>query len=64
MYDQLDLQINLLSEKEITKTLQLLRAIANKLEVVPSPEEDKELTEMASTTSVDRLAERVQSDLI
>jgi uncharacterized membrane protein len=62
--DQLDLQINLLSEKEITKTLQLLLAIANKLEVVPSPEEDKELTEMASTTSVDRLAERVQSELI
>ena len=62
--DQLDLQINLLSEKEITKTLQLLRAIADKLEVVPSPEEDEELTEMASTTSVDRLAERVQSDLI
>ena len=61
--DQLDLQINLLSEKEVTKTLQLLRAIANKLEVVPSPEDDAELKEMASTTSVDTLAERVRTDL-
>ena len=62
--DQLDLQINLLSEKEITKTLQLLRAIADKLEVVPSPEQDNELKEMASTTSVDMLAKRVQQDLV
>ena len=61
--DQLDLQINLLSEKEVTKTLQLLRAIADKLEVVPSPEDDAELKEMASTTSVDMLAERVRTDL-
>lgn len=62
--DQLDLQINLLSEKEITKTLELLRAIAKKLEVVPSPEQDRELQEMASTTSVDMLAERVQEELM
>lgn len=62
--DQLDLQINLLSEKEVTKTLQLLRAIADKLEVVPSPDLDQELTEMASTTSVDMLAQHIQSDLI
>ncbi|WP_263385663.1 DUF1003 domain-containing protein [Granulicella arctica] len=61
--DQLDLQINLLSEKEITKALQLLLAIANKLEVIPSPEDDQELQEMSSTTSVDLLAERVQTDL-
>ncbi len=61
--DQLDLQINLLSEKEVTKTLQLLRAIAEKLEVTPSPEEDDELREMASTTSVDHLASQVQSQL-
>ena len=61
--DQLDLQINLLSEKEVTKTLQLLRAIADKLDVKPSPEDDAELNEMASTTSVDMLAERIQTDL-
>lgn len=61
--DQLDLQINLLSEKEITKALQLLRAVADKLEVTPTPELDEELKEMASTTSVDLLAEQVQNDL-
>ena len=61
--DQLDLQINLLSEKEITKTLQLLRAVAEKLEVVPNPEDDVELQEMAALTSVDMLAEQVQADL-
>lgn len=61
MRDQLDLQINLLSEKEVTKTLQLLRAIADKLEVVPSPEDDAELKEMASTTSVDMLAAKIQT---
>ncbi|MGI4829092.1 MAG: DUF1003 domain-containing protein [Janthinobacterium lividum] len=61
--DQLDLQINLLSEKEVTKTLQLLRLIAKKLEVEPNPDDDRELNEMASTTSVDMLAERVRTDL-
>ncbi len=61
--DQLDLQINLLSEKEVTKTLQLLRLIAEKLDVSPSPEDDAELKEMASTTSVDMLAEHVRTDL-
>ena len=61
--DKLDLQINLLSEKEVTKTLQLLRAICDKLEIQPSAEDDKELSEMASTTSVDMLAEQVQANL-
>lgn len=61
--DNLDLQINLLSEKEVTKTLQLLRAIADKLEVIPSPDLDQELTGMASTTSVDMLAQQIQTDL-
>lgn len=61
--DQLDLQINLLSEKEVTKALQLLRSIADKLDVDPNPNEDDELREMASTTSVDRLADQVQSKL-
>lgn len=59
--NQLDLQINLLSEKEITKSLQLLRTICHKLEIEING--DKELEEMASTTSVDMLAERVETDL-
>ena len=61
--EQLDLQVNLLAEKEVTKTLQLLRAIADKLEVQPSPDNDPEFEEMASTTSVDLLAERIQTEL-
>ncbi len=60
--DQLDLQINLLSEKEVTKTLQLLRAICEKLEIKPSPDDDDELSEMAGTTSVDILAARIQDE--
>lgn len=59
---QLDLQINLLAEKEVTKVLQLLRAVAAKMEI--ETDEDKELVEMAQITSVDMLSERVQSDLI
>lgn len=61
--EQLDLQINLLSEKEVTKTLQLLRAICDRLEIEPSVGYDPELQEMASTTSVDMLAERIETDL-
>jgi uncharacterized membrane protein len=59
--DQLNLQIDLLSEKEVTKALQLLRAICQKLEV--ELKADPELEEMASTTSVDLLAEQVQTEL-
>ena len=59
--NQLDLQVNLLSEKEVTKTLQLLRTICDKLEIPTT--DDKELEEMSSITSVDMLAERVQTDL-
>ena len=59
--DQLDLQINLLSEKEITKVLQLLMAISNKMDI--RHEDDAELKEMANTTSVDSLADKVQSEL-
>ena len=61
--DQLNLQIDLLAEKEITKSLQMLRAICEKLEIAPPVEYDNELNEMASTTSVDMLTERIQKDL-
>lgn len=61
--EQLDLQVNLLSEKEVTRTLQLLRAIGEKLEIDPALLNDPDLAEMASVTSVDMLGERVQRDL-
>ena len=61
--DQLNLQVDLLAEKEITKALQMLTAICEKMQIDPPVEYDTELKEMASTTSVDMLAERIQSDL-
>lgn len=60
--DQLNLQIDLLTEKEVTKALQLLRAICLKLEVT-SPLNDNELSEMSQVTSVGTLAERILEDL-
>ncbi len=59
---QLDLQINLLAEKEVTKTLQLLRAIAEKLEI-SGVADDPELNEMATITSVDILAGEIERDI-
>ncbi|WP_419805110.1 DUF1003 domain-containing protein [Terriglobus sp.] len=59
---QLDLQINLLSEKEVTKALQLLRQIAEKLDL-PQVDDDGELEEMARVTSVDTLSERIQQEI-
>ena len=60
--DQLNLQIDLLAEKEVTKALQMLRAICKRLEIDES-EFGAELVEMSTTTSVDMVAKRVQSDL-
>ncbi len=60
--DHLNLQIDLLAEKEVTKSLQLLRAICQKLEISET-ELDSELHEMADNTSVDTLAKRIRSDL-
>ena len=59
--DHLNLQIDLLAEKEVTKALQILRAIATKVGI--DEQDDTELEEMASTTSVDRLAQRIESSM-
>ncbi len=60
--DQLNLQMVLLTEKELTKALQLLRAISLKLEIAESVG-DAELAEMSQVTSVGTLAERILTDL-
>ncbi len=60
--EQLNLQIDLLTEKEVTKALQLLRALCIKLDV-PEPLADAELSEMSQVTSVGTLAERILEDL-
>lgn len=62
MRDHLNLQIDLLAEKEVTKALQLLRAVAEKVGV--DERNDEELDEMSSTTSVDSLAHRIESSVV
>lgn len=57
--DQLNLQIDLLAEKEVTKSLQLLRAICKHLEIQEA-QTDAELGEMVDNTSVDMIAARVR----
>ena len=60
--DQMNLQIDLLSEKEVTKTLQLLRAICRKLDIKDASL-DAELEDMAQNTSVDDLAKTIREEL-
>ncbi len=60
--DQLNLQIDLLAEKEVTKSLQLLNAICKHLQI-EGIAADAELEELANSTSVDMIASRVRSDL-
>ncbi len=55
----LDLQINLLSEKEITKVLQLQRLICERLGI-EEVREDAEVAELSNLTAVDTLAETLQ----
>jgi uncharacterized membrane protein len=58
----LDLQINLLAEREMTAMLQLLRDIANQLGVahtVPQPT----LSELAQETNVQELASKIEENV-
>ncbi len=52
----LDLQINLLAEKEITKVLQLQRLICDRLGI-DEARADAEVAELSNVTAVDNLAE-------
>lgn len=60
--DQLNLQIDLLAEKEVTKILQVLRLICRRVGVSEA-DLDKELEEMTRMTSVDHLAERIKNEM-
>jgi uncharacterized membrane protein len=51
----LDLQINLLSEKEITKLLQLQRLICQRLGISEA-DSDQEVIELSNVTAIDNLA--------
>jgi uncharacterized membrane protein len=58
----LDLQINLLSEKELTKMLQLQKLICNKLDIKEA-EMDFEVKELSSVTAVDNIAHELSRQL-
>ena len=60
--EQLSLQINLLTEKEVTKALQLLRDVCIKLEISEHLG-DAELSEMSQVTSVGSMAERILEEI-
>lgn len=53
----LDLQINLLTEQEMTLVLQLLQKIARRLQV---PHAEEELAELSEETSIEEVANEVQ----
>ena len=58
----LDLQINLLSEKELTKILQLQKLICSKLKIEEA-EMDFEVKELSNVTAVDNIAHELSRRL-
>ncbi len=58
----LDLQINLLAEKEVTKILQLQRLICQRLEIREA-DMDQEILELSNVTAVDNLARQVEEKM-
>jgi uncharacterized membrane protein len=58
--DNLDLQINLLSEKELTKALQLLWGISERLGIDAKMTES-EAAELSEDTSVEDLARNLRA---
>lgn len=60
--NQLDLQINLLTEKEVTKVIQMLERIAAHLEIEEQVV-DAETQELGEVTAVDELAKELKQAL-
>ncbi len=58
----LDLQVNLLSEKEVTKLMQMSRLICKKLEIREA-EADAEVQELSEATAVDSLAHELRGKI-
>jgi uncharacterized membrane protein len=58
----LDLQINLLAEKEVTKILQLQQLICRRLGIEEA-EADKEVSELSHVTAVENLAQELHSKI-
>jgi uncharacterized membrane protein len=60
--NHLDLQVNLLAEKEVTKILQLQQIICRHLGIREA-EQDAEVVELSSVTAVDNLAHELDEKL-
>ena len=60
--DHLNLQVDLIAEKEITKLLHMVRAICAQMGLTHIAE-DKELREFSQATSVEKLAQRLDDTL-
>jgi uncharacterized membrane protein len=58
----LDLQVNLLAEKEVTKLLQLQQLICRRLGITEA-EQDAEVVELSNVTAVDNLAHELDERL-
>ena len=58
----LDLQVNLLSEKEITKLLQLQQLVCERLGI-QEVRKDQEVSELSSTTAVDNIARELEEKM-
>src|SRR5947209_7841926 len=60
--NHLDLQVNLLAEKEVTKILQLQRLICRRLGIAEG-DMDREVVELSNVTAVDDLARELQEKI-
>jgi uncharacterized membrane protein len=60
--DHLNLQVDLISEKEITKLLQMVRAICERMGL-DQVADDNELREFSQATSVETLTQRLEDTL-
>ena len=60
--DHLNLQVDLLSEREITKVLQMVRAISGHLGLKDIME-DREIRELSQTTSIESLSQTLEERL-
>ena len=60
--DHLTLQVDLLAEKEVTKLLQLLRLVCQKLEI-QEVEANMDLAEMSNITSVNIISKRIADEM-
>lgn len=59
--DHLHLQIDLLSEKEITKMLQLQRQVCERMGI--SVQDDSEVQELSKSTAVEDLAQELEKEM-